>query len=440
MTGADGAVNARRLRGCLAAMAVYLALVTVLLALFAGLSLFAVELAPIQFRALIIALTAHAAAFALILGLLAYFRMDRPASARAARLALAAMPFVLLASLDRLASISYPPISGPGLIAAHLTRGWTNRPGWSERVGERTVRINSQGFRGPEVAPEKSPGELRIVILGDSLPYGLGIDEHEGFVGRLSGLVEHAGLPVRFINCSVPGYAPWQQLDLLESECLQFRPDAVVHIFCLNDVVAVFEHERFGGPTRGIAPVPPTPLDWSGLFQMFRATVANRLSGVDQELERIRSIYSVERMIAEPDAPEIREAWAMALKDLSRIAERCRLRGIPFGIVVFPYADQLSPFAPDSSPPQQTLAAFAQEKQIPFLDLLPALRPLCLREEVIRNTAPRWEGLAIMPDRVHPTAEGHEVAAREMFDFFMREGWLGRSETPDNKAGESASP
>lgn len=439
MKADDDPLFARRLRSCLAAMALYLGLVTALLGLLAALHLVAVDLAPIQVRALRLALIAHGALLLPIAVAYLWYRGDRIASRRSSQWALAALPLVVLASLDRLASISYPPISGPGLIAPHPTRGWTNRPGWSERVGERIIRINRQGFRGPEVPAEKPAGELRIVILGDSLPYGLGIDEHEGFVGRLSSLADHAGLSVRFINCSVPGYAPWQQLDLLESECLRYRPDAVVHIFCLNDVVAVFEHERFGGPTRGIAPVPPTLLDWSGLFQMFRATVANRLSGVEQELERIRSVYSVERMIAEPNAPEIRQAWSVALEDVSRMIALCRLRGIPFAIVVFPYADQLSPFAPETSPPQQTLAAFAQEEQVPFLDLLPALRPLCLREEVIRNTAPRWEGLAIMPDRVHPTPEGHEVAAREMFGFFHSVGLFG-GESLGQGAGEAAVP
>lgn len=436
----DGQVNARRLRACLGAMAAYLTLVLVLLLALAALGLLGVELAPIQVRALRIAVTAHLAGLATVGGLLWSFREGRSVSIRASRVALAAMPFVLIASLDRLASISFPPISGPGLIAAHPTRGWTNRPDWSERVGRRIIRINTDGFRGAEVPREKPPGEWRIVILGDSLAFGLGVDEHEIFVGRLSDMAAQAGLRIRFINCSVSGYAPWQQLDLLASECLKFTPDVVVHIFCLNDVIAVFEHERFGGPTRGIAPVPPTPLDWSGLFQMFRSTVANRLSGVEQELQRIRNIYSVERMIDEPEAPEIREAWSIVLRDMTRMHAICQANSVRFAMVVFPYADQISPFAPETSPPQQTLAAFAQDRQIPFLDLLPAFRPLCLREEVIRNTAPRWEGLAIMPDRVHPIPEGHDVAAREMFDFFQREGLLGGNESLQDGANDSPAP
>ena len=109
------------------------------------------------------------------------------------------------------------------------------------------------------------------------------------------------------------------------------------------------------------------------------------------------------------------------LDNLRKIHSLTRDHGVPLAIVCFPYAEQLSPYAPEVSPPQQELAAFARSVGIPFLDLLPLYRAYCRQEHVLQTTGRYWEGLAILPDRIHPTPEGHRLAAEAIHAFLIKE-------------------
>ena len=198
----------------------------------------------------------------------------------------------------------------------------------------------------------------------------------------------------------------------------------MVQVFCLNDVVEKFQLQQFGGQTRGLEPRVPSPLEWSGLFRMSREVMAELLSRGYAEHEQRKQTYSVTRVIEEPDAPEIRTAWAIVLENLRKIHALTRENEVPLAIVCFPYAEQLSPYAPETSPPQEQLAAFAEQEGIPFLDLMPAYRWYCRQEDVLRRTGRNWEGLAVLPDRIHPTPEGHRLAAEEIYAFLVSERFL----------------
>src|SRR5262245_17000272 len=47
-----------------------------------------------------------------------------------------------------------------------------------------TIETNSQGLRGPEVGP-REPGELRILLLGDSFAAGFEVEQRETFAALL---------------------------------------------------------------------------------------------------------------------------------------------------------------------------------------------------------------------------------------------------------------
>ena len=55
--------------------------------------------------------------------------------------------------------------------------GWRLRPSWQGRTRDgRTVRTNRAGFRGP-AAGAGAPGRRRVLLLGDSLTFGTGVDD-----------------------------------------------------------------------------------------------------------------------------------------------------------------------------------------------------------------------------------------------------------------------
>ena len=304
------------------------------------------------------------------------------------------------------------------MLQSHPVRVWTNRPGWVESRGEVSYRINSSGLRGPELPLEKADDERRILFLGDSITFGVGLNEQDCFVWQLPPPAEqsHSAERLTVVNCSVIGYSPWQEHDLLASECLKYQPDVVVQVFCLNDPGQKFNLEQFGGATRDLAPPEPTALEWSGLYRMSRALITQWFGPTRAELESRDKAYSPERVVREPNAPEIQEAWRITLQNMSRIVSLTRENGLPLAIVYFPHAWQIAPDVKEATPPHDRLVSFCREMGVPLLDLAPVYRGCC-RERGLT-------GLDLFPDKTHPTPEANRIAARAIRDFLVQQGWL----------------
>ena len=101
-------------------------------------------------------------------------------------------------------------------------------------------KINSLGMRDREYASSKPPGTFRIAVIGDSIAFGLSVDEKWSFSTQLEGLLENyyrgEGEPVvEVLNLGVTGYSFTQVLETLRSRALDFDPDLVVYAYSLND-------------------------------------------------------------------------------------------------------------------------------------------------------------------------------------------------------------
>ncbi len=112
-------------------------------------------------------------------------------------------------------------------------------PGSSQRVafgGNPTsrVRINAQGFRGPDWGP---PAAGEIVVVGDSQAFGLGVEEDQALPAMLG---VATGRPV--LNAGVPTYGPQEYRAVVERLLAERKPSAVVVVVNLaNDL---FERDR----------------------------------------------------------------------------------------------------------------------------------------------------------------------------------------------------
>ena len=110
---------------------------------------------------------------------------------------------------------------------------------------QRHIRINKDGFRGPEVAPTPAPGTVRIAVLGDSEAFGALLQEDETLSGCLKrGLDREAG-PARHevLNFGFPGYNTRQELQVLMTRAIDTRPALVVLYVVLNDMIAESQSE-----------------------------------------------------------------------------------------------------------------------------------------------------------------------------------------------------
>jgi lysophospholipase L1-like esterase len=129
------------------------------------------------------------------------------------------------------------------LYRPHPYRVYMLAPGARSVTGR--FSINSQGFRGPEIAVPKPLNTVRIVCLGDSTTFNdnATTDGHT-YPAQMERLLrEHyagqsAGAPrIEVISAGVPGYTSLEALIYFESKLLDYNLDVAIFALGLNDAL-----------------------------------------------------------------------------------------------------------------------------------------------------------------------------------------------------------
>jgi len=154
-------------------------------------------------------------------------------------LLIAAIAFVAAECLIRLVEakqLRYPVSTLSDLVV--LKKGyWTLRPDAAitqiERSGDVTYVINHEGYRGP--LPDNAKVGKRIVFLGDSVTFGLGVDEKDTYARRLEALLHPAVASVEVANLALFAYGPYEYLSTWRRLGRLLAPDLVVVQLYMND-------------------------------------------------------------------------------------------------------------------------------------------------------------------------------------------------------------
>ena len=95
---------------------------------------------------------------------------------------------------------------------------------------------NEKGFRNVDSTPYlKRPGELRVLVLGDSHTFGYEVNQQETYAAVAEKLLREKGFDATVINAGISGTGTAEQLVFLEQEGLRYDPDVVVMGFFSND-------------------------------------------------------------------------------------------------------------------------------------------------------------------------------------------------------------
>jgi hypothetical protein len=277
-----------------------------------------------------------------------------------------------------------------------------------------TFRTDSRGFRNPEPWPDRA----EIVVLGDSMAFGYGVDNGFSFPA----LMRERLLDTRIINLSVIGAGPPQYVEVFERFGATLRPQTVLlALFPGNDVI---DAEVFAEWVAAGRPVPY--YDWR-----YHGTGRNEGSRLEALLSRSYLLILVREglrvvqhgssnrsitlddggpLVLAPSAYE-RTAGTMRRGDprfervvelLERFAARLAADGHELRIVMMPTKEEVYLPTLGIEPPRM-VEAFVDEltsRGLTVIDPTPMMVEAAARGERLYHAV---DG--------HPTGRGYEVIA-----------------------------
>ena len=93
---------------------------------------------------------------------------------------------------------------------------------------------NSDGFRMIGPPPTKDPSSFRVLVLGDSLTYGDGIEERFTYSRQLERLLRRRWR-VEIVDAGVDGAQSEDIVRIARRLVPELQPDLVIYGVCLND-------------------------------------------------------------------------------------------------------------------------------------------------------------------------------------------------------------
>ncbi|MGE3881283.1 MAG: SGNH/GDSL hydrolase family protein [Planctomycetota bacterium] len=288
------------------------------------------------------------------------------------------------------------PSDGPRGRLPSSIRQWIryDRPQWDyfDDQGRVLTTTNSLGFRDLDFARAKPAGEYRVLALGDSFTYGLGVPLERTWPQLLEQHLRETG-PAEVINAGWPNTSPADTLGWFAADGIAFEPDLVLVAICLNDLGAV---SMLGYPQ-----AKPEP--WLG--------------GASVLLNHLQREWEQRSLMREPpdQAANVEKdprAFLATKAALRAIRDLCKERKVRMLMAVLPMMTVLDDRYPYRRL-HQWLAEFAEVEGIESVDLLADFLGTPERE------------LWVHPTDQHPNHVGHQRIADALGRAIAAKG-LGR--------------
>ena len=97
------------------------------------------------------------------------------------------------------------------------------------------VKINKAGFRDYEYSVDKPQGVFRIVVLGDSLIFGLGVNLEDTFPKALERMLNKEGIKFEVLNSGLPDSAAYLQNLFFKYTLAKYNPDMIIWFYSPYD-------------------------------------------------------------------------------------------------------------------------------------------------------------------------------------------------------------
>ncbi len=272
-------------------------------------------------------------------------------------------------------------------LASNPEIGHEHTPNSRARLMGADVSINSLGLRDREFPAAKPAGTRRILMLGDSITFGWGVDQDKTASVVLEQRLKAAGQSdVQVINSGVGNYNTAMEVAYFRDHGAALVPDVVVLNYFIND----------GEPTPAYRDVPTLAR---------HAYVYPVAGGAWDDIKR--------RFLGGPDWKEYysglyddtQPGWQKTKASIEALAQMCRERGIRLIVANVPELHILAPYP--FTAVSDRVAAVAKAQGLEYLDLLPSVAQ--------EDPSSLW---VTVPDP-HPNARAQALMGNALADYLL---------------------
>ncbi len=243
------------------------------------------------------------------------------------------------------------------------------------------IHINALGMRDEEFPQKKPEGEFRVLLLGDSLTFGIDVEQNETFASIVRDSLSKRAPPgktIRVMNGAVQGYDTTNERDWLYTFGFDLEPDLVVVMFYPNDIeieprkMAVWEFPGRDALRRTATfnYIETQYIQYESERQGRSGESARKKS--EQFKELVKKYTGGKAM--NPNDPEDKRRTIVVREMLIDLSKVCARRNVKFAVAMIPgFANTRDPLGPNI---MKALAYdfTADPTKIPHLDLIDALK------------------------------------------------------------------
>lgn len=277
------------------------------------------------------------------------------------------------------------------------------------------VSTNSLGFRDKELAPVLPADERRVLFLGDSITLGDYLPAEEVYVEQMESALNllSSGTHFQVINAGVGNIGIEDEIQILEESYEKVKPHEVWLAFYLNDSRPPW---GFAGEIgdRG----------WLRRHSILFETIYKNLKlgewAAEQDPDRFAWIQEKDKLNWVENRDDLlklaasakydwgaawqEDSWSVVARELDRLKTLGERGGFVSRVVMFPVSFQVEANYVEDAP-QRRMQQLAEERHLPYYDVLPLLR--------------KERGKKLFFDQCHPTAEGNRIIGRELASVYL---------------------
>jgi lysophospholipase L1-like esterase len=256
------------------------------------------------------------------------------------------------------------------------------------------THFNSLGMRDDEPVLPKPPGRFRILLLGDSVVFGQGVEQDHMVAEVLRR--ELGGARVDVVSAGIPGWRTIDQEQFLLEHIDRIAPDLVLILYVENDnepydpfQAELKPPERLGEAIYRELLVHSRAFEWA--MYVYRSRIAGPAQSVLDEAARWSKVVEAQGPPFAPTDP----GWIASRDALVRIDRLLRERGARLAVFLYDLGT-----IPLDAPIRDRLEEVAQSDGLRIFETRAFFSGHSLRDLV--NSA----------DDPHPNGLGHELLGR----------------------------